>query len=38
LEIADHGTAARLISSLRSQLVRFQYRTILLPLGGQEPR
>jgi DNA-binding GntR family transcriptional regulator len=31
LEIADHGTAARLISSLRSQLVRFQYRTILLP-------
>jgi DNA-binding GntR family transcriptional regulator len=31
LEIAGHGTAARLISSLRSQLVRFQYRTILLP-------
>jgi DNA-binding GntR family transcriptional regulator len=31
LEIADHGTAARLISTLRSQLVRFQYRTILLP-------
>jgi DNA-binding GntR family transcriptional regulator len=31
LAIADHGTAARLISTLRSQLVRFQYRTILLP-------
>jgi DNA-binding GntR family transcriptional regulator len=31
LEIAGHGTAARLISALKSQLVRFQYRTILLP-------
>jgi DNA-binding GntR family transcriptional regulator len=31
LEIAEHGTAARLISTLKSQLVRFQYRTILLP-------
>jgi 4-hydroxy-4-methyl-2-oxoglutarate aldolase len=30
-EIADHPTSARLISGLRSQLVRFQYRTILLP-------
>lgn len=31
LEIARHGTAERLISTLKSQLVRFQYRTILLP-------
>jgi DNA-binding GntR family transcriptional regulator len=31
LEIAGHRTATRLISSLKSQLVRFQYRTILLP-------
>lgn len=31
LEIAAHATAGRLISSLRSQLVRFEYRTILLP-------
>lgn len=31
LEIGEHGTAARLISTLKSQLVRFQYRTILLP-------
>ncbi len=31
LEIAQHNTAARLISTLKSQLVRFQYRTILLP-------
>jgi DNA-binding GntR family transcriptional regulator len=31
LEISEHPTAARLISGLRSQLVRFQYRTILLP-------
>lgn len=31
LEIADHPTAARLISTLSSQLVRFQYRTILVP-------
>ena len=31
LEIAGHDTAARLISALKSQLVRFQYRTILLP-------
>jgi DNA-binding GntR family transcriptional regulator len=31
LEIAAHGTASRLISTLKSQLVRFQYRTILLP-------
>jgi 4-hydroxy-4-methyl-2-oxoglutarate aldolase len=30
-EIAEHPTSARLISGLRSQLVRFQYRTILLP-------
>jgi DNA-binding GntR family transcriptional regulator len=31
LEIAGHATATRLIGTLRSQLVRFQYRTILLP-------
>lgn len=31
LEIGDHATAGRLIATLRSQLVRFQYRTILLP-------
>jgi DNA-binding GntR family transcriptional regulator len=30
-EIARHATAARLIATLKSQLVRFQYRTILLP-------
>jgi DNA-binding GntR family transcriptional regulator len=31
LEIAGHATASRLTSTLKSQLVRFQYRTILLP-------
>jgi DNA-binding GntR family transcriptional regulator len=31
LEISGHTTAARLIATLKSQLVRFQYRTILLP-------
>ena len=31
LGIARHNTASRLISSLKFQLVRFQYRTILLP-------
>jgi DNA-binding GntR family transcriptional regulator len=31
IEIAQHKTADRLISTLKSQLVRFQYRTILLP-------
>jgi DNA-binding GntR family transcriptional regulator len=31
LEISCHGTVARLIATLKSQLVRFQYRTILLP-------
>jgi DNA-binding GntR family transcriptional regulator len=31
LEMADHATATRLIATLKSQLVRFQYRTILLP-------
>jgi DNA-binding GntR family transcriptional regulator len=30
-EIAEHATAAGLIATLKSQLVRFQYRTILLP-------
>jgi len=31
LEISRHATATRLIATLKSQLVRFQYRTILLP-------
>ncbi|MFZ1992761.1 MAG: GntR family transcriptional regulator [Solirubrobacteraceae bacterium] len=31
LEISGHRTAARLIGTLNSQMVRFQYRTILLP-------
>jgi DNA-binding GntR family transcriptional regulator len=31
LDIARHATASRLIATLKSQLVRFQYRTILLP-------
>jgi DNA-binding GntR family transcriptional regulator len=31
LDIAGHPTATRLIATLKSQLVRFQYRTILLP-------
>jgi DNA-binding GntR family transcriptional regulator len=31
LEISGHGTASRLISTLKMQLVRFQYRTIMLP-------
>ena len=31
LEISGHRTATRLIATLKSQLVRFQYRTIMLP-------
>jgi DNA-binding GntR family transcriptional regulator len=31
LEISEHTTAERLIATLKSQLVRFQYRTIMLP-------
>jgi DNA-binding GntR family transcriptional regulator len=31
IEVAAHPTVSRLISMLKSQLVRFQYRTILLP-------
>jgi len=31
LAISGHETAARLIGTLNSQMVRFQYRTILLP-------
>jgi DNA-binding GntR family transcriptional regulator len=31
LEISAHETATRLIGALNSQMVRFQYRTILLP-------
>ncbi len=31
LEISAHTTVARLIATLKDQLVRFQYRTILLP-------
>jgi DNA-binding GntR family transcriptional regulator len=31
LAIADHATVARLVANLKGQLVRFQYRTILVP-------
>ncbi len=31
IEISGHATTARLIAALNSQMVRFQYRTILLP-------
>jgi DNA-binding GntR family transcriptional regulator len=31
LEISGHGTAQRLSATLMSQIVRFQYRTVLLP-------
>jgi DNA-binding GntR family transcriptional regulator len=31
LEISGHETASRLIKTLNSQIVRFQYRTIVLP-------
>lgn len=31
IDISGHDAASRLISTLKSQLVRFQYRTILLP-------
>jgi DNA-binding GntR family transcriptional regulator len=31
LELSDHATARRLSQTLTSQLVRFQYRTVLLP-------
>ena len=31
LDISGHSTAGRLIATLKSQMVRFQYRTILLP-------
>lgn len=31
LDISGHATAARVIATLKSQMVRFQYRTILLP-------
>jgi DNA-binding GntR family transcriptional regulator len=31
LELADHQTVARLVGMLNSQLVRFQFRTILVP-------
>jgi len=31
LKVADHPTVARVVSTLNSQLVRFQYRTILQP-------
>lgn len=29
--VADHGTAGRLLANLKSQSIRFQYRTILRP-------
>ena len=35
LAIGGHATANRLIATLRSQMVRFQYRTILLPGRGE---
>jgi DNA-binding GntR family transcriptional regulator len=35
LEIGGHATANRLIDGLRSQLVRFTYRTILVPGRGE---
>jgi DNA-binding GntR family transcriptional regulator len=31
LELSGHGTAQRLIRTLNSQTVRYQYRTILIP-------
>ncbi len=31
LELAGHATASRLIGTLKSQLARYQYRTLLLP-------
>jgi DNA-binding GntR family transcriptional regulator len=31
VELSGHATAQRLISSLNSQMVRFQFRTILIP-------
>ena len=34
-EIGGHATANRLIAELRSQLVRFEYRTILVPGRGE---
>jgi DNA-binding GntR family transcriptional regulator len=36
LRIADHPTVARVVSTLNSQLVRFQYRTILRPGRPEE--
>jgi DNA-binding GntR family transcriptional regulator len=30
-DIADHGTASRLLANLKSQSIRFQFRTILRP-------
>jgi DNA-binding GntR family transcriptional regulator len=35
IEIGGHATARRLIASLNTQIVRFQYRTILLPGRGE---
>ncbi|HUO73180.1 MAG TPA: GntR family transcriptional regulator [Solirubrobacteraceae bacterium] len=36
LLISQHDTARRLIQTLKSQLVRFQYRTILIPGRAEE--
>jgi DNA-binding GntR family transcriptional regulator len=36
LQTGRHATAERLIAGLRSQLVRFQYRTVLLPGRAQQ--
>jgi DNA-binding GntR family transcriptional regulator len=35
LELSNHATARRLSQTLTSQLVRFQYRTVLLPGRAQ---
>ena len=35
IEIGGHATASRLIATLNTQIVRFQYRTILLPGRGE---
>jgi DNA-binding GntR family transcriptional regulator len=38
LEIAGHGTVSRLVATLSSQLVRFQYKTILVPGRAEQSR
>ncbi|MFG1912453.1 GntR family transcriptional regulator [Kribbella sp. NPDC048928] len=36
IEISGHQTVQRLVANLRAQMVRFQYRTILVPGRGKE--